>query len=120
MEGTVASLTITVKHSHLRESPAIAGLQGLGVALLYNEIMQNTTRVQERAWLYRALREGHAKRLRCHAGLTQGDLAEAVGASRATIASWEAGRRRPQGKLADAYADFLMRLSALVGDEVTG
>ncbi|NLY11818.1 MAG: helix-turn-helix transcriptional regulator [Firmicutes bacterium] len=39
-------------------------------------------------------------------GLTQGDLAKALGISRSTIASWESNRRTPELKAVETIADF--------------
>jgi DNA-binding transcriptional regulator YiaG len=53
--------------------------------------------------------------LRETAGLTQADVARAVGCQRASVSRWEAGKRRPRGDLADAYIRVVQRLA----DEVT-
>jgi HTH-type transcriptional regulator/antitoxin MqsA len=45
--------------------------------------------------------------LRKGAGLTQKELADAVGVDRTAIAHWEAGRRNPDGKRLDAYLEAL-------------
>ncbi len=43
--------------------------------------------------------------LRLAAGLTQGDVAAAIGVDRATISRWETGNREPVGRNRRAYAD---------------
>jgi transcriptional regulator with XRE-family HTH domain len=51
--------------------------------------------------------------LRERAGLTQAELARAVGVDRATVSRWEAGIRSPRGGSRAAYGAVLQRL----GDE---
>lgn len=50
--------------------------------------------------------------IRLRAGLTQKDLAGAIGTTRATIARWELGTRTPRGKLLLAYVTVLELLAA--------
>src|SRR5215210_2934734 len=50
------------------------------------------------------------RRLREEAGITQTDLATAIGVSRVTISRYESGRRRPRGK---ALLDYISLLSSL-------
>ncbi len=51
----------------------------------------------------RALREA--------AGLSQGDIGRAIGASRQAVAHWEAGRRNPRPAPLAAYVEVLRLLS---------
>lgn len=57
----------------------------------------------------RALREA--------AGMTQGELASIVGASRAAIGHWEAGIRSPRGAKRDRYVEALRELREVVARE---
>ncbi|MBT2391635.1 helix-turn-helix transcriptional regulator [Streptomyces sp. ISL-1] len=50
----------------------------------------------------RALREA--------AGLTQQEVADAIGVTRAAISQWEAGTRTPRGALLDRYVDAIRAL----------
>lgn len=50
----------------------------------------------------RALREA--------AGLSQQELADAIGVSQGAIQHWELGRRTPRGKLLDRYVEALTAL----------
>jgi DNA-binding XRE family transcriptional regulator len=47
------------------------------------------------------------KELRCAAGLTQMQLAEKLGVSRATIAMWETGQNWPSAQMLPALAEAL-------------
>ena len=62
------------------------------------------------AGLYADLAEGRARQIRERARLAQADLAQAIGASRSAVASWEDGRRRPRGELAHRYRVLLESL----------
>lgn len=54
--------------------------------------------------------------LRVSRGLTQGDLADALGMSRSAIGMYEQGRREPDFITADAFADYFgVSLSYLLG-----
>ncbi|MFJ5776761.1 helix-turn-helix domain-containing protein [Streptomyces sp. NPDC093094] len=53
------------------------------------------------------------RRLREAGALTQAQLAARVGVSRETVRAWEAGRRTPQGRKGDAYAELLAELAGL-------
>lgn len=54
--------------------------------------------------------------LRTSRGLTQGELADALGMSRSAIGMYEQGRREPDFITADAFADyFSVSLSYLLG-----
>jgi DNA-binding XRE family transcriptional regulator len=54
---------------------------------------------------------GRAARLRAAAGVSQADLAAAVGVSASCVSRWEAGDRRPGGRTAPAYARVLRRIA---------
>jgi transcriptional regulator with XRE-family HTH domain len=67
-----------------------------------------TERVKARIDLHASLPEPAERRaLREAAGLTQQELAVAVGVDRTAIAHWESGRRNPDGKRLDAYVEAL-------------
>lgn len=51
-------------------------------------------------------------RLRTDYGLTQTEIAQALGVTRATVAAWEAGRSEPQGPTRAAYAKLLDGIAA--------
>ena len=48
--------------------------------------------------------------LREQAGLTQIELAEAIGVTRATVGRWESGARNPSRRVVDRYLEVLERL----------
>lgn len=50
------------------------------------------------------------RKLRDTAGLTQQELADAIGVTRAAISQWEAGTRTPRGSLLDRYVDAIRAL----------
>jgi DNA-binding transcriptional regulator YiaG len=54
---------------------------------------------------------GMRRRIRERAGLTQLDLAAALGVSRPAVSRWEAGQREPRGELGLRYVEILDRLS---------
>jgi DNA-binding transcriptional regulator YiaG len=58
-----------------------------------------------------AVRSGRGARLRLAAGISQGELAAAIGVSAPTLSRWEAGDRRPRGDAAVAYARELRKLA---------
>lgn len=65
-------------------------------------------RVRARIHVHSSLPEPAERRsLREAAGLTQRELADAVGVDRTTIAHWESGRHTPNGKLLDSYLEAL-------------
>ncbi len=68
----------------------------------------------------RAAADGSAQRLRKAAGLTQREIASAVGVTPAAVGMWERGERVPRGLEALAYARLLAALAAaalkLAGD----
>ncbi len=51
------------------------------------------------------------RQLRERLGLTQEDIAEALGVDRASISRYEAGARVPRGPIAEAYIELLERLA---------
>jgi len=53
---------------------------------------------------------GMRRMLREQAGLTQDELAQAIGVTRAAISRWEAGTRQPSRRVVDRYLDALDRL----------
>ncbi len=55
-------------------------------------------------------RSGAARTVRIAAGLTLGELAEAVGVSPTTIWRWEQGQRSPRGEPAIKYGELLEAL----------
>ena len=59
------------------------------------------------------LRSGRAREIRKRAGLTQADVARAVGVVQPTVAAWEAGRRVPPASYALKLADLLWKLDKL-------
>lgn len=54
-----------------------------------------------------AARSGRARRLREEAGISQAEVAAAVGVTRACVSRWEAGARKPTGSAAQRYARLL-------------
>lgn len=56
------------------------------------------------------VRDGLVRDIRIHAGLTQAEVAQSVGASRAAVYHWEAGLRMPRGEVALRYGRLLMAL----------
>lgn len=59
-----------------------------------------------------AASSGRARQARKTAGITQAELAAALGVSQTTVALWETGRRRPRGEAALKYARVLRRLAS--------
>lgn len=53
------------------------------------------------------------RNIRLEAGISQQELAAALGASRVTLSRWESGTRRPRGEMAIRYARALERLIKL-------
>ena len=45
--------------------------------------------------------------IRKAAGLSQGELAEAIGVTRQAVSHWEAGTRTPKGDLLDRYVSAI-------------
>jgi DNA-binding transcriptional regulator YiaG len=54
-----------------------------------------------------AVRSGRARQLREEAGVSQAEVAAAVGVTRACVSRWEAGARKPTGAAAQRYARLL-------------
>jgi transcriptional regulator with XRE-family HTH domain len=50
------------------------------------------------------------RRVRMRAGVTQIDLALALGVDSATVCRWESGQRHPRGEMLHAYLTALERL----------
>lgn len=44
------------------------------------------------------------------AGLSQGELAEAIGVTRQAVSHWESGTRTPQGEMLDRYVSAIRTL----------
>jgi DNA-binding transcriptional regulator YiaG len=61
-----------------------------------------------------AASSGRGMRVRIAAGISQGELAAAVGVTAACISRWEAGDRRPRGEAAARYAQTLRELAERV------
>lgn len=71
-----------------------------------------TNRDLERLRIARAAcRTGQARQLRQGAGLSQSEIAAAVGVAQPTVAMWETGQRVPRGTPALRYAAILERLA---------
>jgi transcriptional regulator with XRE-family HTH domain len=64
-----------------------------------------------------AAASGRGRRLRQAAGLSQPELAAAVGVSTPLVSRWEAGARRPRGNSAIRYAQLLRALAATLSSE---
>lgn len=58
---------------------------------------------------------GRAREIRECSGLSQAEMAEAIGTARSTVALWETHLRRPHGDAAIRYGKFLATLA--VGDD---
>jgi DNA-binding transcriptional regulator YiaG len=58
-----------------------------------------------------AARSGRGARLRQAAGLSQRELASAIGVTSGAVCRWESGDRRPGGEAAHAYARVLRTLA---------
>ncbi|MFG3179970.1 helix-turn-helix transcriptional regulator [[Kitasatospora] papulosa] len=56
------------------------------------------------------------QQLRLTAGLTQAEVAEAIGVKRLAVAQWEAGRAQPHRGNRRAYAHFLRKLAVKYPD----
>jgi DNA-binding XRE family transcriptional regulator len=59
-----------------------------------------------------ALSSGRGLLARLQAGLTQQEVANAVGVTKGCVARWERGETRPRGRAALAYANLLDALEA--------
>jgi transcriptional regulator with XRE-family HTH domain len=60
------------------------------------------------------LRSGRAARIRIEAGLSQSELARALGVSPGAVCRWEAGSRLPREREAVRFARLNRQLSAMV------
>ncbi|MFK4037618.1 helix-turn-helix transcriptional regulator [Nonomuraea wenchangensis] len=60
-----------------------------------------------------AAASGRARELRQAAGLTQAEIAAAVGVAQPTVALWETGQRVPRGAAALRYAKAVEALESL-------
>lgn len=60
-----------------------------------------------------AARSGDAGRIRLAAGLSQAEIARAVGVTASAVSQWEAGNRRPRGDTARRYAHLIDVLATL-------
>ena len=71
----------------------------------------NLTEIRRKTQAHRDL-PGPALRgaIRQDAGLSQADVAEAIGVTRAAVSRWETGDRRPRGDLLIAYSELLQGL----------
>jgi DNA-binding transcriptional regulator YiaG len=58
----------------------------------------------------RLARSGEARRIRVDSGLSESEIAAAVGVSTAAISRWETALRRPTGRAALAYRRLLVKL----------
>jgi DNA-binding transcriptional regulator YiaG len=54
-----------------------------------------------------AVRSGKARQLRESAGISQAEVAAAIGVTPAAVSRWEAGARKPTGLAAQRYAQLL-------------
>lgn len=59
------------------------------------------------------------RQLRLAAGLTQSEVAEAIGVKRLAVAQWEAGRAQPHRGNRRAYTHLLRKLAAKHPDATT-
>ena len=58
------------------------------------------------------VRSGVARQIRVAAGLSQAEVAAAIGGSVAAVSRWEAGQRVPHGPAAIRYGELLQALVA--------
>jgi transcriptional regulator with XRE-family HTH domain len=61
---------------------------------------------------------GEARRVRLANHLSQAELAAQIGVSPAAVSRWESGTRRPVGRPAIAYANFLCALQVVRAMEI--
>lgn len=67
--------------------------------------------LQEKSRIHRRLPPPPMRRaIRKNAGITQSDVAAALGVDRVTVARWERGERTPRGALLRAYVKLLESL----------
>jgi DNA-binding transcriptional regulator YiaG len=68
-------------------------------------------RVRARLLLHRDLPAPEERRaIRQAAGLSQGELAQAIGVTRQAISNWESGVRTPQGTFLERYVTAIRTL----------
>jgi DNA-binding transcriptional regulator YiaG len=100
---------------HLASNPTQASV-GTGMARLYLEAMLVPNRQQDAVLVLvearTAARSGRAAQLRRAAGLSQAELAAAVGVTPSCVCRWEAGGRRPSGEVARAYVRALRLIAS--------
>lgn len=73
--------------------------------------MSNLDEIRRKSQAHRELPGPALRRaIREDAGLSQADLAEPLGVTRAAVCRWETGDRRPRGRLLVAYAELLQTL----------
>lgn len=74
--------------------------------------MSTIDQLVHRALLRASLPEpAHRRALREKAGLSQAEVAEALGVSRPAVVRWERGERMPRRQHLDAYVELLRRLA---------
>ena len=68
-------------------------------------------RIRSRLHIRRELpTPAECRALRISSGLTQEELAAAIGVTRQAVTQWETGARSPRGRLLDAYAEAIATL----------
>lgn len=84
-----------------------------GTTACRNIAYMNLDGVIERGRARRELRgdPGLGKVLRLRSGLTQAEVAAALGVDRSAVSRWEAGARIPRGRALDRYKQLLDRLT---------
>ena len=65
----------------------------------------------------RATSNGWGSSIRKAAGLSQQEVADAVGVTQATLSRWERGERKPQGEPAMSYGLLLCQLAEQIEAE---
>lgn len=60
------------------------------------------------------IRTGLGRTIRERAGLSQSELARALGVDNGTVNKWESRQRRPRGEAAQRYAQLMSELDAAV------
>lgn len=79
-----------------------------------------TGRIEALAAVRAAVRSGLAERIRREAGVSRGEIAEAIGVSYDAVRLWELGLRVPQGAAARRYGLLLRRLLDFPGSAEEG
>jgi DNA-binding transcriptional regulator YiaG len=62
----------------------------------------------------RLAKSGEGRRIRIHAGLSIGEVAEVCHVSHVSVGRWERGIRRPTGSAAIRYAELMTALDGSV------